>query len=542
MPSARLSSEARSALFPATHPGTPAAALPHVAILSVLISFLGKKIGSIIQAIFGWSVTALFGRLPSKKQLAVSIALLFSIAWPIFVVGLFLPSVAGWVLAFAPVEKWTGSLALRIVWGALAFLAPLLVGGLTYWAAPATKGGLPRALVNGYPLALGYFVAFLITVVTVPLVKIGSILRGWADEHVYVQPRPGRYDDVLRELAEASARSGLLPQIDDVPVSMALSTKALKVFARGIVSPIVAEQVKRVRADGVELYLYPSDLLLRGTPEKVALVRAMMTRTELDADAYLVASAAGQCIQDELGRLIEVIARHESRHTGVGRTAASRLVDIWHEMNESKLPFDEWVMLESIARRIERRLVRDKVGPEALPLDNEDDALAEIAGTANAELAVKQEPWGMPKKRSPEPQENVMTIEVSPSERNPALLEEASTADLVKEAVDEAKDLVRLEVELAKEELKEELKQVRHAAIAFGVAAAAAIIVLCLLSVAVVLALGGTAVAALIVAGGFLVLGGAAAWIAYGMLPKSPLEKTRARLQNDVNQLKEHIA
>jgi uncharacterized membrane protein YqjE len=148
----------------------------------------------------------------------------------------------------------------------------------------------------------------------------------------------------------------------------------------------------------------------------------------------------------------------------------------------------------------------------------------------------------MPKKRSSERQENVMTIEVSPSERNPALLEEASTADLVREAMDEAKELVRLEVELAKEEVKEELKQVQHAAIGFAVAAAAAVVVLCLLSVALVLALGGTAVAALLVAAGFVVLGGAAAWIGYGMLPRSPLEKTRNRLQNDVNQLKEHIA
>ena len=76
----------------------------------------------------------------------------------------------------------------------------------------------------------------------------------------------------------------LLPEITEVPTSRALPTKILKLFARGMVSPIVAEEVKRVRADGLELYLYPSDLLLRGAPEKVALVRAMMTRTELDAD------------------------------------------------------------------------------------------------------------------------------------------------------------------------------------------------------------------------------------------------------------------
>jgi uncharacterized membrane protein YqjE len=501
-----------------------------VALISLLLSFIGKKIGSIIQAIFGWSVTALFGRLPGKKQLAVSIALLVSIAWPVFVIGLFFPAVAGWALAFLPIEKWVGPLAMRIVWGSLAFLAPMLVGGLTHWAAPSTKGGVLRSLINGYPLAIGFFIAFIVTVVTVPLIKIASIFRGWDDQHVYLQPRVGRYDSVLRELAEACARAGLVSEITEVPTSMALSTKALRLFARGVVNPIVAEQVKRVRADGLELYLYPSDLLLRGKAEKVALVRAMLTRTEVDADAYLVGSEAGQCIQDELGRVIETISLHEKKHRAVGATAGSRLVDIWNEMNQSKLPFDEWVMLESIARRVERRLVREKVGVDAMPLDNEDDELDKIATKANASEAHEAA------------EENHMAIEPAPSERNPAMLEEASTADLVREAMDEAKELVRLEVALAKEEVKEEFAQLQRAVISLGIAAGASVIVLCLLAVALVLALGGTALAALGVAGGFLAVAGIAGYLGYGMLPKNPLEKTRHRLQNDLNQLKEHIA
>ena len=135
-----------------------------------------------------------------------------------------------------------------------------------------------------------------------------------------------------------------------------------------------------------------------------------------------------------------------------------------------------------------------------------------------------------------------MALEVPPSERSLASLEEASTADLVREAMNEARELVRLEVELAKEEVKEELAQVKRAAIVFGIAAGAAVITLSLLAVALVLALGGTALAAVAVAAGFLVVAGASGYAGRGMLPRSPLEKTRNRLQTDMNQLKEHIA
>lgn len=493
-----------------------------MAFLSLLLSFVAKKIGSIVQAIFGWSVTALFGRLPGNKHLAVSIALLLSIAWPVFVVGLFFPAVAGWVLAFLPLEAWIGPLALRIVWGALALTAPLLVGGLVHWAAPSTKGSLGRTLLNGYPLALGFFLAFVVTVIAVPLVKLATIVRGLADTHVYVQPREGRYDAVVRELAEACVRAGLTPEITKLPTAMALSTKVLKLFAAGAVSPIVAEEVRRVRAEGVELYLYPSDLLIRGKAENVALVRAMISRTDLDKDAYLVTSERGQCIQDELMRLLDVVAGHERRHEKVGGMAGSRLVAIWHEMNEAKLPFDEWVLLESMARGVERRITTEHYGQATMILDREED-----------ELSSKEQEENSP-----------MSTEPAPTSHTASLVDEdeLSTRMLIVDAIDEVKQLAKLEVELAKSEAMQELEQVKRAAIGFGISLAATVLVLCLLAMALVLALGGTALVALGVAGGFILLGGGGAFIGYRFLPKAPLEKTRRRLENDVNQLKEHMA
>lgn len=501
-----------------------------MAIFSVLLSFIGRKIGTIVQAIFGWSVTALFGRLPKKKQLAVTVALILSIAWPIFVLGLFLPGVSGWLLAILPLEKWLGATVLRIVWAVLAAFAPPIVGLLTHWAAPSKKVGTAKSALWGYPLALGYFLSFLITVVTVPVVKVASILRGWTDTHVYVQPREGRYDDVVRELCEACARAGLLPEVSEPPTRMMLATTVLKKLAKGMVSPIVAEEIKVIRAKNVEMYLYPADLLIRGSEQEVARVRAMMLRTDIDADAYLVGSDKAQCLQDELGRLIDVIRSHEQAGHHAGRTATTRLVAIWNEMNESKLPFEEWVLLESLARRVERRIAERHAGMGKLPLDQQEDGLPEVERAANGALS----------KQAIIEEKKTMSMNQPPPERLP--LEQASTVDLVKEALDEAKELVRLEVEIAKDEVKQEVAQTKKAAIGFGVALAFGLVVLSLLAVAIVLAVGGTAGAALAVAGVFLVLGGIAGYVGYTMVPKKPLDKTMSRVKRDVNQLKEHIA
>lgn len=121
-------------------------------------------------------------------------------------------------------------------------------------------------------------------------------------------------------------------------------------------------------------------------------------------------------------------------------------------------------------------------------------------------------------------------------------LEETPVTVLVRDALDEVKELAKIEVELAKDEALLEIQQLKAAAIGFGIAAGATVLVMSLLAVALVLALGGTPLAALGVAAGFLAVGSVAGLFGYSRLPTKPLEKTRRRLHDDLNQLKEHLA
>ncbi len=348
-----------------------------VAILGTLLSALANRLGSILQAIFGWSVTALFGRLPRKKQIAVSAALLLSLAWPVFVVGLVVPDVASWLLAFAPLEKWLGHTVLRVVWAVLAVTAPLGVGALVRWAAPSPQMSAMGAILYGYPLAIAFFASFLITAVTVPVVKLTTLAHGWSDEHVYVQPRPGEYDRTLRDLAEACARADLLPTVTDMPERMTIATRIMKTIGRRVAQPMIGDELRRLCADGVELYLYPSDLLVRGKPENISAVRAMSMLTSIDTHAYLVGSDDGQHIQDEIGRLDELVTEHHEHGHRVSGMAKKRVAEVWDEMNAAKLPFHEWTILETLVRRLERRLALQEVPRDAFAIERRDDGLKE---------------------------------------------------------------------------------------------------------------------------------------------------------------------
>lgn len=116
------------------------------------------------------------------------------------------------------------------------------------------------------------------------------------------------------------------------------------------------------------------------------------------------------------------------------------------------------------------------------------------------------------------------------------------TADLVREAILDARELLQAEVELAKDEVRQELRRAKAAAIVLGIAAAAAVIGLALLLVGVCLAISRGPLPALLFGAGFLVVAAIAGVLGYGSLPRHPLSATRARLEVDARILKERLA
>jgi hypothetical protein len=133
------------------------------------------------------------------------------------------------------------------------------------------------------------------------------------------------------------------------------------------------------------------------------------------------------------------------------------------------------------------------------------------------------------------------SVDVVTHHWHPEPLEEQSTTDLLRQTLEETKQLARLEVRLAQSELREDVRSLKWAGLLFAIAAALFVVALAMFDLAVVIALGGTASAALIVAGIVLVEVAVLAIAGYRLLPKVPLERTRARFAEDVRTLKEHM-
>lgn len=319
--------------------------------LTALLSFASRKLGDVVRAVFGWSVTTLFGKLGRREQTAMSVILLLSIAWPLLVVGCFAPAVAAWAVTFVPLEEYIPEVALRVAWVALAASVPPVVGLLTWWITPGERRKRSRAatIVGGFVMVPGYALAFAITVLTVPIVKLLSIGRRWSDTHVFVQARPGQYGNVVAVLERCCRQSRLLVVRERLPFQLELATTVTRFFAAPFVVPRNGGPLQRLRGDGLELYLYPADLMVRGEAEKVARVRAAIARSDITAYAYLVESVRGQHLQDQVDMIPEAPPIEDATIRREHERLRLRL-------DHARLAYDEWALLDARLGRSDARV------------------------------------------------------------------------------------------------------------------------------------------------------------------------------------------
>jgi hypothetical protein len=117
-----------------------------------------------------------------------------------------------------------------------------------------------------------------------------------------------------------------------------------------------------------------------------------------------------------------------------------------------------------------------------------------------------------------------------------------STAQLVREALDETRALVRAELALARDEVRREVAKAKVTAAAIGLSLVLLGLTVVMLSISFAIYTFPRALPALIF--GLVLLGVAlvAGLVGYAVRPRKPLAEAKERLQTDVRVLKESMA
>jgi hypothetical protein len=333
-----------------------------VAVLAPIIAILGRQLGRLLQLVFGWATTLLFGRVPQEKQLLLAGVALGSVLWVVTLLGIAFPDIGAFLIALVPAPDFIREEWIRLAMLGLAIVLPLAVGagGLMLMDAedrPQGIGGKVVQVLRGYPYAAVLSLVIVFLVVVAPIYKVRSIIKRWKDAHVPLIIAPGSYDTVAAQLEESLDQAGLALARRPAPKVLEMPSKILAVVGGASVRRLVPDRMLMLHSDELEVMVHPSDIAVTGSEEAVARARAAIADRLATAEAYLTSSKESQEVEDIIRKLREP---HEPE-------LATRMLEVLdRRMARLTIPYEEWEVLYRQRLQVERDLLRERaVEPES---------------------------------------------------------------------------------------------------------------------------------------------------------------------------------
>jgi hypothetical protein len=359
-----------------------------VAILATLLAFGSRFAGKVLTTALGWAGTLLFGRVPASRQYVVLAITFGSVIWLVLLVGIAIPDVGTFLLLLVPPQQVVPEAAIRLAMLIGALIVPAIVGGLVLWLSPpARRHGRAAVLtvLRGYPLTALLAVLLIFLAGLAVWRRARSFARRWTDAHVPMMVKAGGYDAVAADLDTALSAAGLDVAPRPAPAAMSMPARWLAAVAGGS-GDLVPDHLVQLHGPGLDILVYPSDLLVSGKPQDVARARAAMASRLVTSAAYLTITAEGQAIEDRLAAL----ARPLDADSGPPRFddhVRAELEAIDGQLATAPVSYEEWEVLYRQRLQVERDLrARLDVGQSVL---GEQLPTAERAGPAVAAAAAK---------------------------------------------------------------------------------------------------------------------------------------------------------
>lgn len=327
-----------------------------MALFAPLIAFIGRQVGRIVQMAFGWATLLLFGRVPQRKQLLLAGVALGSVLWVVLLIGVAMPDIGTWLLAFVPAPSFVDDDVVRLLMLGLAVLLPLLVGlgGLFLMDdddRPRGFGGTCVQVLRGYPYAAVLSLVIAMLLLVAPIFKVRAIVKRWEDAHIPIMVKPNGYDRVATDLEAAVDAAGLDLTRGRAPRILEMPSRLLASVGGAAVRRLVPDQIVMLKAKTLEVTIHPSDVAMVGSKQAVAWARAAIADKLAKTEAYLTTSEEAQQVEDALGKL---------RDPGPvdPDVAHGWLVAIDKRLAELTVPYEEWEVLYRQRLQIERDLLR----------------------------------------------------------------------------------------------------------------------------------------------------------------------------------------
>ena len=360
-----------------------------MAILGSLFAVVGRFAGRLLNAVLGWATLLLFGKVAGSKQTILLVIALGSLLWVVTLIGILVPDVGTFMLAFVPVPDFIDENWVRLAMLALALLIPLVIGAAAIYLTEATQRPKGTALVLG--VLRGYPFTFVLAVTIVVLAgvalarKLRSLSKRWQDAHVPVIVKPGAYDQVLGRLRDVLDAADLPVRVRPAPAIVSLPPRLLDAVAGRRLGGLVPDRLMLLVGDELEVLVYPSDVAISGTKIATARARAAISSTLTRAPAYMTTTAEAQRIEDAI---LEAAGDPADRDPASVRGRIARVRSLDSRIARLTVPFDEWETVYRERLQVERDLVAMEIdtSPGTTAVERKPSVGAQVVALGTAAL------------------------------------------------------------------------------------------------------------------------------------------------------------
>ncbi len=331
-----------------------------MAIFASLFAAAGRFLGRALTTLTSWASILLFGQVPESKQLLLSGVTFGSLIWVATVVGVIVPDFGTILVGLVPRPGFIDEGWVRLAMLVAALVVPILigVGGLFLMKPEQRPKGLAlvKQVLRGYLYAAVVAGSLVFLAVIALFRKLRSAVKRWSDAHMPVTVKPGGYDRVADDLEAVLDEAGLGIERRRAPRVLETPAKILAWAGGEGVKSMVPDKLAALASENLEVFIYPSDILVAGTKTELARGRAAMASRLTFTAAYLTSTEETQAIEDRLERIAHAIADKAT----AGRELDDELGKVHHDLASLEVEYEEWEVLYRLRLQVERDLLRKR--------------------------------------------------------------------------------------------------------------------------------------------------------------------------------------
>jgi hypothetical protein len=279
-----------------------------------------------------------------------------AIAWPLLLIGILFPKQVVQMIALIPLPDWIPSMDVRFVWMGLALLIPLSVGvTVTAIVGPQPGRSYVLRVLRGFPLTIGLAAAFAIIFLSVPAMRIVSLLRRESSADIPLIMNAQAYVDVATKVARVLRRHGFPVRESRPGWWVTTPIRLLGRMGGQALGSHLPDRLEHFETGDLTITLYPSGVVLRGKPNRLSWAHGLIAEAVVYTDGLQTSDARAQALEERLRPLWKL--HHDGLPDGTsGAELSSEIEPIADELRNLRVDWDDWQILYRQILQLDRVL------------------------------------------------------------------------------------------------------------------------------------------------------------------------------------------